>query len=132
ATYGPPYTSDTTNSQRLLFAPAAITGVTQPINTAQDFVLQPLGKLSATNPALAGALAIYKAAPAARQRAWVSAYLSAVGHVKFIGGIPLPPPPARGPRPPLPPPPPPLARRRPLAPAPPARPAFHQRTAPTQ
>src|SRR5215475_9521813 len=68
ATYGPPYTSDTTNSQRLLFAPAAITGVTQPINTAQDFVLQPLGKLTATNPALAGALAIYKAAPAAQQR----------------------------------------------------------------
>jgi hypothetical protein len=99
ATYGPPYTSDTTNSQRLLFTPAAVTGVTQPINAAQDFVLQPLGKLTATNPALAGALATYRAAPAARRMAWVNAYLTAVGHVKFVGGIPVIPRAADGPVP---------------------------------
>jgi hypothetical protein len=38
ASYGPPYnTSGTT--QKTLFAPADILGVTQPINAAHDFVL---------------------------------------------------------------------------------------------
>jgi len=99
ATYGPPYNNGTDGVQSLLFAPAKIIGVTQPINTAQDFVLQPLGKLTATNPALAAALASYKAAPAARQAAWVNAYLTAVGHVKFVGGIPVAPRAADGPVP---------------------------------
>jgi len=99
ATYGPPYTSDTTNSQRLGFAPAAITGVTQPINTAQDFVLKPLESLTATNPRLATALALYNAAPHSQQMAWVNAYLKAVTHVKFVGGLPIVPPAADGPVP---------------------------------
>ena len=42
ATYGPPYNNVKGNTQSLLFAPADVTGVTQPINTAQDFVLAPL------------------------------------------------------------------------------------------
>ena len=99
ATYGPPYNSSTDGVQKLLFAPTQITGVTQPINTAQDFVLGPLGKLTATNPALAAALASYKAAPRAQQMAWVSAYLTAVGHVRFAGGIPVVPRTADGPVP---------------------------------
>jgi hypothetical protein len=99
ATYGPPYNNGTDGVQKLLFAPAKITGVTQPINTAQDFVLGPLGKLTATNPALAAALATYKAAPPAQQMAWVNAYLTAVGHVKFVGGIPVVPRAADGPVP---------------------------------
>ena len=39
AGYGPPYTNATGATQSLLFAPANILGVTQPINTARDFVL---------------------------------------------------------------------------------------------
>ena len=40
-----------------------LAGVTQPVNAAQDFVLGPLAKLAATDPALAAALATYQAAP---------------------------------------------------------------------
>jgi Cytochrome b(N-terminal)/b6/petB len=97
--YGPPYNNATGATQSLLFAPANILGVTQPINTAQDFVLQPLSKLTATNPRLAAALAAYNAAPPAQQMAWVNAYLKAVTHVKFVAGIPIVPPAADGPVP---------------------------------
>jgi Cytochrome b(N-terminal)/b6/petB len=99
AGYGPPYNNSTDGVQKLGFAPAKILGVTQPINTAQDFVLGPLAKLTATNPALAAALASYKSAPRAQQMAWASAYLTAVGHVRFVGGIPVVPPAADGPVP---------------------------------
>jgi hypothetical protein len=99
AGYGPPYTNATGATQSLLFAPANILGVTQPINTAQDFVLGPLEKLTATNPRLAAALATYNAAPASQQMAWVNAYLKAVPHVKFVGGVPMVPPAADGPVP---------------------------------
>ena len=99
ATYGPPYNNATGSTQSLLFAPAKITGVTQPINTAQDFVLQPLGKLTATSPRLAAALAAYNAAPHAQQMAWVNAYLKAVPHVTFVGGLPVVPRAADGPVP---------------------------------
>ena len=99
ATYGPPYNNATGSTQSLLFAPAKITGVTQPINTAQDFVLQPLGRLAATSPRLAAALAAYNAATHAQQMAWVNAYLKAVPHVKFVAGLPVVPPAADGPVP---------------------------------
>ena len=99
ATYGPPYTNVSGSTQSLLFAPAKITGVTQPINTAQDFVLQPLAKLTATNPRLAAALAAYSAAPPAQQMAWVNAYLKAVPHVTFVAGLPVVPRAADGPVP---------------------------------
>jgi Cytochrome b(N-terminal)/b6/petB len=99
AGYGPPYNNATGSTQSLLFAPANILGVTQPINTAQDFVLQPLGKLTATSPRLAAALAAYNAAPHAQQMAWVNAYLKAVPHVKFVGGLPVVPRAADGPVP---------------------------------
>jgi hypothetical protein len=99
AGYGPPYTNATGATQSLGFAPAKILGVTQPINTAQDFVLGPLGKLTATNPRLAAALATYNAAPASQQMAWVNAYLKAVTHVKFVAGVPIVPAAADGPVP---------------------------------
>ena len=99
AGYGPPYTNATGATQSLLFAPADILGVTQPIDTARDFVLGPLEKLSGTNPQLAAALATYQAAPPAQQAAWVDAYLKAVPHVTFTGGVPLVPPAADGPVP---------------------------------
>jgi hypothetical protein len=99
ATYGPPYNNGTDGVQSLLFAPAKITGVTQPINPAHDFVLGPLGKLTPTDPQLATALATYNTAPPAQQMAWANAYLKAVAHVKFAGGTPVVPPAADGPVP---------------------------------
>jgi hypothetical protein len=99
ATYGPPYNNGTDGLQSLLFAPAKITGVTQPINAAQDFVTGPLGKLAPTSPQLATALATYNAATPAQRLAWANAYLKAVAHVKFAGGTPVVPAAADGPVP---------------------------------
>ena len=99
ATYGPPYNNVTGSTQSLLFAPADITGVTQPVNSAQDFVLAPLATGTRGNPALAAALATYRAAPAAQQLKWANAYATAVTKVKFAGGIPVLPAAADGPVP---------------------------------
>ena len=99
AGYGPPYTNATGATQSLGFAPAKILGVTQPVNTAHDFVLGPLATLTPTNPRLAAALAVYNAAPHAQQTAWVSAYLKALPHVKFAAGVPIVPAAADGPVP---------------------------------
>jgi len=101
ATYGPPYNNGTDGVQSLLFAPAKITGVTQPINPAQDFVLGPLGRLAPTNPRLAAALATYNAASPAQRQAWANAYLKAVAHVKFASGTPVVPAANDGPVPTL-------------------------------
>jgi Cytochrome b(N-terminal)/b6/petB len=99
ATYGPPYNNSTDGVQKLLFAPSQVTGVTQPIDTAQDFVVAPLGKLAPTSPRLAAALATYNAATPAQRLAWANAYLKAVTHVKFAGGTPIVPAAADGPVP---------------------------------
>ncbi len=98
ATYGPPYNTNGT-PQKILFAPANILGVTQPINAAHDFVLTPLQSAAVGNPALAAALATYRAAPPAQQLKWANAYASAVTKVKFAGGAPVVPPAADGPVP---------------------------------
>jgi Cytochrome b(N-terminal)/b6/petB len=99
ATYGPPYNNASGSTQSLLFAPAKITGVTQPINTAQDFVVGPLSTLAPTDPRLATALATYQAASPAQRMKWANAYLNAVGHVKFVNGTPVVPAGADGPVP---------------------------------
>ena len=101
ATYGPPYDNQTANAQRLLFAPAAVVGVRQPVNAAQAFVLGPLTALLPTSPAIAAPLAAYKAASAAQQLKWANAYASAVTKVKFTGGKPVVPAAADGPVPAL-------------------------------
>ena len=55
-----------------------LSGVTQPINAAQVFVISPLSRLAPTDPALAAALATYRSAPAAQQQKWATAYGTAV------------------------------------------------------
>jgi hypothetical protein len=98
ATYGQPYNSNGT-PQKILFAPASITGVRQPINAAQTFVLSPLSKLAPTDPALAAALATYNAASAAQQLKWATNYGNAVTKVKFVNGTPVVPAASDGPVP---------------------------------
>ncbi len=98
ASYGPPYNSNGT-PQSLLFAPADIAGVRQPINAAQVFVLGPLEKSAPTDPALAAALRVYRAAPAAQQLSWANVYGKAVTKVKFSHGIPVVPAAKDGPVP---------------------------------
>jgi len=99
ATYGPPYNNATGTVQRLLFSPAQLAGVRQPIDPAHDFVLRPLASIASTNPGVKTALATYLAAPAAKQLAWANAYLNAVTHVRFPGGNPVVPKAADGPVP---------------------------------
>jgi len=99
ATYGPPYNTATGNTQRLLFSPAAIPGVTQPVDAAQDFVIGPLSVLARTDPAIAGPLASYQAASAGQQLKWANAYATAVTKVKFAHGSPVIPAASDGPVP---------------------------------
>jgi hypothetical protein len=91
ATYGPPYNTNGT-PQSILFAPADIFGVRQPINAAQTFVLSPLSKLAPTDPALGTALTTYNAASAAQQLKWATNYGTAVTKVTFTSdGTPVVP-----------------------------------------
>ena len=101
ATYGPPYNNQTASSQRLLFSPAAIAGVRQPVNAARDFVIGPLAQLATADPAIAAPLAAYQAAPAAQQLRWANAYAAAVVKVKFASGSPVVPAAGDGPVPAL-------------------------------
>jgi hypothetical protein len=78
ANYGPPYNNGTASVQRLLFSPQTWPGVTQPINAAQTFVLQPLSTLAPIDPALASALSTYSSASPAQQLAWANAYSKAI------------------------------------------------------
>jgi hypothetical protein len=100
ATYGPPYNHETGSVQRLWFSPQVWAGVTQPVTTARTFVLDPLGKIAPTTPALTRALAQYEAATPAQQKLWDQAYLNAVMHVRFTpDGTPIVPPSGAGPVP---------------------------------
>ena len=98
ATLGPPYNSNG-DAQRVLIAPGNWAGVRQPIDTAQVFVLGPLSSTTANDPALAAALATYKAAPAALQNKWATNYANAAPKVKFVNGNPVLPPGNYGPVP---------------------------------
>ncbi|HEY6311376.1 MAG TPA: hypothetical protein VIY52_11305, partial [Streptosporangiaceae bacterium] len=90
AGYGPPYNTNGA-PQKILFAPANWFGVTQPIDTAQTFVLGPLAIAAPTDPALAAALATYNAASADQQNKWATNYGTAVAKVTFSNGNPVVP-----------------------------------------
>jgi hypothetical protein len=78
ATYGPPYNNGTGSVQQVgPFNWQKLSGVTQPFNAAQTFVLAPLAQIAPTSPALASALATYNSAPAAQQQKWATAYANA-------------------------------------------------------
>jgi hypothetical protein len=100
ASYGPPYNSGTAAVQQV--GPVnwqKLSGVTQPINAAQVFVLSPLSKVAPTDPALATALATYTSATPAQQQQWATAYGNAVTKVKFVNGAPVVPKAGDGPVP---------------------------------
>jgi hypothetical protein len=99
ATYGPPYNHTPGSAQSLLFSPASIAGVRQPIDAAQTFVLSPLSRVDSTDPPLAAALDRYTGASPATRTAWNTAYLKAVTHVTFDNGTPVVPGAADGPVP---------------------------------
>ena len=85
--YGPPYSPDTGNAQRVLgVAPAAWAGVTNPIDPPRAFILQPLARVAILNPAVGDALRTYQAAAPAQQQAWLKAYLAALDTATVTGG----------------------------------------------
>jgi hypothetical protein len=78
ATYGAPYTDDPSAGQKLGPLPLQRWGgVREPIDTAQDFVLGPLSRVTG-DAALAGALSQYQAATADQRKAWTGAYADAL------------------------------------------------------
>lgn len=85
--YGPPYTSDTDNAQSLFgISPAKWFGVTDRIEPAQDFVLQPLARVAVLNDNVANALDAYEAATPSQQQAWLTAYLAALEEATVVDG----------------------------------------------
>jgi hypothetical protein len=71
-------------------------GVKIPIETANDFVLEPLREISSTR-GLRKALTAYEAAPAKQQEAWAAAYEEALPKARFVDGKPVLPPGDYGP-----------------------------------
>ena len=72
-TYGPPYNHASDGQHILFIRPQKWLGVSHPVNTAQDFVLAPLGAIVG-QPALQAAVSAYKSASAAQQAKWTTAY----------------------------------------------------------
>ncbi len=81
AQYGPPYTNTPDAAQAVgPIAPQAWAGVSTPIDTAQDFVLRPLGFAAVGNPTLTGALSTYNAASPDQQQTWLTNYTTALAN----------------------------------------------------
>lgn len=99
AGYGPPYNTAATGQQLGPLKLAHWFGVTQPTDSARDFVLAPLAAATGHDPALATALATYTAAPAAQQQKWASAYADALAKAPGADPANVPPSPAYGPVP---------------------------------
>jgi hypothetical protein len=73
ALYGPPYNHNGEGQQAWILRPQKWLGVSHPINTANDFVINPL-KTIPNDPALQSALAQYLAAPEKTKKEWSEAY----------------------------------------------------------
>jgi hypothetical protein len=80
AGYGPPYNNTPDAAQAVgPIAPQQWAGVRIPIDTAKDFVLQPLGFAAVGNPTLTKALQTYAAASSDQQQTWLTNYTTALG-----------------------------------------------------
>lgn len=78
AEYGPPYNHNKASEQHIAFIRLQKwLGVSHPINTAEDYVINPLRGIPA-DPGLQSALANYQAAPAKTQSGWGEAYSKAL------------------------------------------------------
>jgi hypothetical protein len=85
--YGPPYTHDNENAQRLAgLAPATWFGVTHPIDATQDLVLKPLQRVALLRADVSQALRTYQQAAATQTDAWNEAYLTALDSAAIVGG----------------------------------------------
>jgi hypothetical protein len=78
ATYGPPYNHNGEGQNLAFFRPQKWMGVKHPIDTAKDFVIDPLLSVPLA-PAVKLAVARYQAATPQQQARWTDAYTNAVG-----------------------------------------------------
>ena len=78
AEYGPPYNHNGEGQHAAFIYVQKWLGVSHPINTANDFVINPL-KTVPDNPTLQSAVAEYQAAPEKTQKAWGEAYAKPLG-----------------------------------------------------
>jgi hypothetical protein len=87
ATYGPPYNSTTGSSQSIgPISPESWFGVHHPIDTANDYVIDPLQTLPNT-PQVQAAVTEYKSASADQQASWTAAYEKAVANATYSNGV---------------------------------------------
>ena len=85
--YGAPYNDGSSSMQSLgFFSPQAWFGVHEPVDAAQDFVIQPLTKGSVGSPDLAAALSTYTGADPKQQQAWLTNYSKALADAKQDNG----------------------------------------------
>jgi hypothetical protein len=80
AGYGPPYNSASSGQHLAFIHLQKWFGVAHPINTANDYVIDPLRSIP-NDPSLTTALHRYVAAPSRTQTAWTTAYGNALGKV---------------------------------------------------
>jgi hypothetical protein len=80
ATYGPPYNSASSGQHILFIHLAKWFGIAHPINTAEDYVIEPLRSIT-NDPQLQAAVTRYQAASANRQSAWTTAYGNALAKI---------------------------------------------------
>ena len=86
-TYGPPYTNNNENAQRVgPICPACWVGVTQRTDFRNALVMKPLEQAAIVNPAIATALDTYRKADPAQQKAWTDAYGAALGKASAQNG----------------------------------------------
>lgn len=77
ATYGPPYNHNGKGQHIAFIHLQEWLGVSHPINTAYDYVIGPLMSIP-NDPALAAAIAQYRAAPKQKQSQWTASYAKAL------------------------------------------------------
>src|SRR6188508_1667220 len=88
ATYGPPYNDTPGVGQKVLGVPTQRwPGVHDRIDTANDFVINPLRSIPG-NASLQTAVTAYEAAPPTLQSRWTDAYTAALEHARFPAGLP--------------------------------------------
>jgi hypothetical protein len=85
--YGPPYNHGGPSQELGPLHLGKWAGVAHPVDTARDFVIDPLGTVPG-DAALNQALTTYQSAPAKQQTAWTDAYTTGIAKVSFHGSVP--------------------------------------------
>jgi hypothetical protein len=87
-TYGPPYTENIENIQRIVGpGPAMLLGVTHPLSAEKELILEPLQRVAIINKDVAASLLVWDAASVEQQKAWTKAYGDALDKAEEADGL---------------------------------------------